>query len=471
MRAFSRIASVFREIREALRGKQHDYTEGSLPRAIWLLAVPMVLELSMESIFAICDIYFVGRLGTDAVAAVGVTEAMLTIVYALAIGLAMATTALVARRIGEKNVDGAVRVATAAIFVGVIGGLVIGIPGFLFAEDLLRLMDAPAGVVATGTDYTRIILGFNIVVMLIHLQNAVFRGAGDPSLAMKSLGLANLINIILDPILIFGLGPFPELGMTGAAIATTTGRGIGVLYQLHVLRSSNGRIVLRGPVVRLRLRLVGEILRLSLGSIGQLLIATSSWVVLVRLVAPFGGAALAGYTIAIRVVLFAFLPAWGLSNAVATLVGQNLGAQKPNRAERSVWLTGCYNMIFLGLVMILFIIAAPLIVGIFTEESESLRVGIDALRIISYGYPFYAWGMVMTQAFNGAGDTMTPTRINFFCFWCFQIPLAWGLSGPLGCGPAGVFWSVCLAEAVLAGVAVVLFRRGTWKMTQVAADT
>ncbi len=462
---------LLRDLFKALRTHDHDYTTGSLPRSIWLLAVPMVLELAMESVFAVCDIFFVSRLGDDAVAAVGVTEAMLTIVYALAIGLAMSGTALVARRIGEKNRDGAVRAAAAAITVGVLGGVLLGIPGFFFAEDLLRLMDAPESVVEAGASYARIILGFNVVVMLLHLQNGVFRGAGDANLAMRSLWLANGVNLVLDPCLIFGLGPFPELGMTGAALATTIGRGIGVLYQMGLLRSGRGRIALRGPAFEVRASLVLEILRLSVGSIGQLLIATTSWVVLMRITAPFGEAALAGYTIAIRIVVFAFLPAWGLANAAATLVGQNLGAERPRRAERAVWLTGLFNMVFMGLVMVIFLTLAPSLIGIFTSQPDTSKVGVSALRIISYGYIFYAWGMVLTQAFNGAGDTMTPTWINFFCFWTLQIPLAWTLARPLGAGPEGVFWSVCLAETVLAVVAFLIFRRGAWKETRLVADS
>ena len=460
----------FKEFLASLKGEEHDYTTGSLPRSIWLLAVPMVLELAMESVFAVCDIYFVSRMGGDAVAAVGLTEAMLTIVYALAIGLAMSATALVARRIGEKNTDGAVRAATAAIVVGIASGIALGIPGFFFAEDLLHLMDAPDSVIETGVGYARVILGFNIVVMLIHLQNGILRGDGDAGLAMRSLWLANGINIVLDPCLIFGLGPFPELGVTGAAIATTIGRGTGVLYQFGLLSRGVGRLKLVGKAMKVRLRLVLEILRLSVGTIGQLLIATTSWVVLMRIISPFGEAALAGYTVAIRIVIFAFLPAWGLSNAAATLVGQNLGAGNPERAEKSVWLTGIYNMAFLGIVSVIFLAFAPQLIGIFTDEAEVLDTGVAALRTLSYAYVFYAWGMVMVQAFNGAGDTMTPTWINFFCFWMFQIPLAWALARPLEMGPHGVFWSVCISETLLALVAILWFRRGGWRNKELAAD-
>jgi putative MATE family efflux protein len=458
-------------VRAALRGETHDYTQGSLPRAVWLLAIPMVLEMAMESTFALVDVYFVSRLGDAAVAAVGVTESMLTIVYAFGIGLAMATTALVARRIGEKNVDGAVRGAAAAVALGVGLGVVLGAIALLFAPELLRLMQAPEEVIATGTGYTRAVLGGNIVVLMLYLNNAIFRGAGDAALAMRTLMLSNGINIVLDPCLIFGWGPFPELGVTGAGVATLIGRGVGVGYQLWALRRGTGRIALRGPAARVELPIVKELVRLSLGGVGQLLIATASWVVLMRIVAPFGAAALSGYTIAIRIVIFALMPAWGLANAAATLVGQNLGARQPERAERSVWLTGRYNMIFMGTVTVLFLVFAPPLLTAFTSVPETHAVGVRALRTLAYGYIFYAWGMVLAQAFNGAGDTLTPTRLNFFCFWCLQIPLAYTLAHPAGLGPDGVFWSVCLSEAVLAVAALLVFRRGRWKEARIAGDT
>jgi putative MATE family efflux protein len=458
-------------VRASLRGEAHDYTSGSLTRAIWLLAIPMVLEMTMESTFAIVDVFFVSRLGDEAVAAVGVTESMLTIVYAFGIGLAMATTALVARRIGERNVDGAVRGATAAIALGVGIGLVLGLPCLAFAPELLRLMGTEPAVVETGAGYTRAVLGGNLVVLLLYLNNAIFRGAGDPALAMRVLAIANGINVVLDPCLIFGLGPFPELGVTGAGIATLVGRGAGVGYQLWMLRRGAGRIALRGPAARIERPIVAELVRLSLGGVAQLLIATASWVALMRIVAPFGKEALAGYTIAIRIVVFALMPAWGLGNAAATLVGQNLGAERPERAERSVWLTGLYNMAFMGAVTVVFLACAPALVRIFTEKPETHALGVSALRILAYGYVFYAWGMVIAQAFNGAGDTLTPTRLNFLCFWCFQIPLAWTLARPLELGPPGVFWAVCVSESVLAVSAMLLFRRGRWKEAKIAADT
>lgn len=454
----------------ALRGEAHDYTRGSLPRAIWLLAIPMVLEMAMESTFAIVDVFFVSRLGDEAVAAVGITESMLTIVYAFGIGLAMATTALVARRIGEKNVDGAVRAAKAAVALGIGIGVVLGIPCLVFAPELLALMEADPAVIATGTGYTRAVLGGNIVVLLLYLNNAIFRGAGDPALALRALVLANGINCVLDPCLIFGLGPFPELGVTGAGIATLIGRASGVAYQSWMLRRGVGRIALRGAAATIELPVVRELVRLSLGGVAQLLIATASWVLLMRIVTPFGKEAVAGYTIAIRIVIFALMPAWGLANSAATLVGQNLGAKQPERAERSVWLTGLYNMVFMLCVTALFLALAPALIAIFTDNPATHEIGVRALRTLAYGYVFYAWGMVIAQAFNGAGDTRTPTYLNFFCFWCLQVPLAWTLAHPFGLGSDGVFWAVCGAESVLAVAALLLFRRGRWKTVQLAPD-
>jgi len=462
--------SWWQTVLAALRGEAHDYTKGSLTRAIWLLAIPMVLEMAMESTFAIVDVFFVSRLGDDAVATVGVTESMLTIVYAFGIGLAMATTALVARRVGEKNVDGAVRGASAAVALGIGIGLVLGLPCLVLAPRLLGWMRVDASVIASGANYTRVVLGGSVVVVLLYLNNAIFRGAGDPALALRALMLANAINVVLDPCLIFGLGPFPALGVTGAGVATLIGRSVGVLYQTWMLRRGVGRIALRGRVARVELAIVRELARLSVGGVAQFLIATASWVALMRLVTDFGKEAAAGYTIAIRIVVFALMPAWGLSNSAATLVGQNLGANQPERAERAAWLTGFYNMAFMATVTVVFLVFAPALVGIFTTKPDTHALGVSALRTLAYGYVFYAWGMVMAQAFNGAGDTRTPTRLNFFCFWCLQIPLAWTLSHGLELGPAGVFWSVCAAESVLAVAAIVVFRRGRWKSVRIAPD-
>lgn len=454
-------------IRESLAGRPVDLTAVSLGRAITLLAVPMVLEMAMESVFAVCDILFVSRLGAESVATVGLTESMLTLLYALAIGLSMATTATVARRIGQKKPKKAAEVGAQAVYVGLALSVVIGIPGFFFAPELLSLMKASPETIEIGSGYTRIMLGMNIVIMLIFLNNAVFRGAGDATIAMRSLWIANGINIALDPCLIFGLGPFPEMGVTGAAVATTIGRGTGVLYQFWAMRRPGGHITIRSDSWKIYPSVMIQLIRLSLGGVGQFLVATASWVALMRIVAPYGSEALAGYTIAVRIVMFALLPSWGLSNAAATMVGQNLGAQRPDRAEKAVWLTGFYNMVFLGAVTILFVCFAPQIVAIFSKEDPVVSVAVSSLRIISYGYVFYAWGMVLVQSFNGAGDTLTPTWINLFCFWMLQIPLALFLAQGLDFGPVGVFWSVAGAESVLATVAFLLFRRGKWKLKQV----
>lgn len=459
--------SLLRHVRDALSGREHDYTRGRLGRSIVLLAVPMVLEMLMESVFAVCDVFFVGRLGSEAVATIGLTESLTTLIYAVAIGLSMSTTAMVARRTGERDPAGASLAATQAIAIGLLVAAAIGIPCAFLGPDLLRLMGATPETVAVGGRYTSLILGANVVILLLFLNNAVFRGAGDAVLAMRCLWIANGINLVLDPCLIFGLGPFPELGVTGAGVATVVGRGSGVLIQLWMLRRGTGRVALRGPAVRFDARVTLRLLRLSIGGIGQFLVQTASWVALMRFVAPFGANALAGYTIAVRILLFFLMPSWGLSNAAATLVGQNLGARLPERAERSVWLTGAANMAFLGAVTVCFLIAGDSLVAWFQDDAEVVAIGSEALRVISYGYVVYAWGMVMMQAFNGAGDTTTPTLANLVCFWAFQVPLAWTLAHGMGLGPAGVFWSVTAAETLLALTLIVLFRRGRWKTREV----
>jgi MATE family, multidrug efflux pump len=457
---------IWGAIRESLHGSEQDYTEGSLNRAVGLLAIPMVLEMAGESMFAVCDAFFVARLGANALAAVGLTESMLEIVYAVAVGLSMATTALVARRIGEKNQKGAATAAVQAIVIGVTTALALGVVGAVLAPQILGLMGASTETVATGLGYTRVMYAGMVTILLLFLNNAIYRGAGDAATAMRALWIANAINLVLDPCLMFGLGPFPELGLSGAAVATTIGRGTGVLYQLWGLRRGK-RIRVTGEDLSVDLGVIRSLLRLSTGGVGQMLIATASYVALVRILATFGSAVLAGYVVAIRVVIFIILPAWGLSNAAATLVGQNLGAGKPERAERAVWLTGLWNMAFMVLVTVVFVLFAGPIVHVFTSDPDVLPVGIQALTIISYGYVLYAWGMVMMQAFNGAGDTATPTKINFFCFWVFQIPLAYGISKTLGFGPSGVFWAIALAYSLSAVVGIVLFRRGTWKLEKV----
>jgi putative MATE family efflux protein len=457
-----RVAALWATLKESVAGGEHDFTVGSLPRAVVLLSVPMILEMAMESLFGILDALFVGRLGADAVAAVGVTEALLTVVFAVAIGLGMSTTAMVARRIGEKDEEGAARTAAQAVALGVVLSLPIALLGIFRGGDLLALMGTPASVVEAGRGYAAWVLGGNTAIFLLFLINAIFRGAGDAAIAMRSLWLANAVNIVLDPCLIFGLGPFPELGLTGAGIGTTVGRAVGVAYQLRAL-SGRGRVAVRRRHLRIEWDVMWRLIKVSLGGIGQFLIATASWLGLVTILTPFGSAPLAGYTIALRIIVVAILPSWGMSNAAATLVGQNLGAGKPDRAERSVWLTGVYNMVFLAAVAVVFIVFAEPLIGIFTPDASVRAVGATCLRVVSYGYVFYAWGMVMVQAFNGAGDTTTPTLVNLVCYWMLQIPLAWGLARGLEMGPLGVFLAITIAESVLAVVGILCFRRGTWK--------
>ena len=459
--------ALLRDLRDAVRGTEMDYTQGSLGRAILLLAVPMMLEMLMESVFAVVDVYFVSSLGASAVATVGLTESLLTLVYAVGIGLSMGATALVARRIGEKDVRGGADSAVQCVFVALAASLPFAVAGIFFAKDLLALMGADAWTLEHGYRYTVWMLGGNAVIMLIFILNAIFRGAGDAAIAMRVLWVANGLNLVLDPALIFGWGPLPALGIEGAAIATNIGRGIGVLVQLWVLFRGAKHIRVLRSQVRLRGDVMLRLVRTSLGGIGQFVIATSSWVFLVRIVAEFGSEAVAGYTIAVRVFVFTLLPSWGVSNAAATLVGQNLGAGQPERAARSVWITGWANMAFLLLVGIVYFVFNEGLIRIFTAEPRVVAAGAEALRIWALGYPLYAWAMVMPQAFNGAGDTMTPTRINFFCYWLFEIPLAYVLAFELEAGTTGVFWSVVLAETLAGLVGVVLFRRGRWAQTRV----
>jgi putative MATE family efflux protein len=457
----------FSTLREALRGSHGDFTEGPVGRAVILLAVPMVLEMALESVFAVVDVFWVSKLGAAAVATVGLTESILALIYALAIGLAMAATAMVARRIGERDRERAARTAVQAIALGILISVPLGIAGALFAPRLLGLMGAAPDVLASGSRFAAVMLGGNIVIVLLFLINAIFRGAGDAAVAMRVLWLANAINLILDPCLIFGLGPFPALGITGAAVATTTGRGIAVCVQLATLARGTGRLGHRRAHLRLDPKTMLALLRLSGSAMLQSLIGTASWIGLVRILSGFGSAALAGYTIAIRIVIFALLPSWGMSNAAATLVGQNLGAKKPDRAQRSVFLAGLYNMAFLGVVGLGFFLFPGSFVGLFTADAAIAPVAREGLRIIAAGFLFYAWGMVLVQSFNGAGDTWTPTVINFFVFWLWEIPLAYFLAVRLGLGPRGVFFAITVAFSTLAVAGGVLFRRGKWKEKKV----
>ncbi len=454
---------LWSSIREALRGSHQDYTTGNLNRAILLLAIPMVLEMVLESLFAVVDVLWVGRLGANAVATVGLTESLLALVFSIGIGLAMSTTAMVARRIGEKDPQDAAIAGAQAIFLGLLISLAIGIPSFIYAPQLLRLMGAPPEVIATGTGYARIALGGCGAIVMLFLNNAIFRGAGDAAIAMRLLWVSNILNLILDPCLIFGLGPFPRLGVTGAALATFTGRSLGVLYQFYRLMKGTERVRIPPSLLRLNPRVMWRLIRVSLTGILQFAIANTSWIAMVRIVSVFGAAALAGYTIAIRIVIFIILPSWGLSNAAATLVGQNLGAGHPERAEQAVWRTGLYNMLFLGLIGVVFIFTATPLVRLFTHDPAVVPLAASALRILSYGNIAYAYGMVMLQAFNGAGDTVTPTIVNFFGFWVLEIPLAWWLSLHQGLHSTGVFLSIVIAQAAVAATGMLLFRRGKWK--------
>lgn len=465
--AGARLAQGWAAVREALRGSRQDYTEGSLDRAIVLLAVPMVLEMAMESLFAIADVFWVSQLGADAVATVGLTESMLTMLYAVAVGLSIGATATVARRIGEHDPDRAALAAVQTIVLGVLFSAAIGAAGALNAKRLLGLMGATPSVIEQGWRFTAIMFGGNATILLLFLINAVFRGAGDAAIAMRVLWFANGINILLGPCFIFGLGPFPALGVTGAAVATNIGRGSGVVYQLYRLTRGPGRVVVRARHVRLDTATMRSVLRLSMTGIVQTLINTTSWVGLIRILSGFGSAALAGYTIGIRIIIFALLPSVGLSNAAATLVGQNLGAGKPDRAERAAWRAAYFNMWFLGAVGLTFVLFPGPIVRAFTGDPAVIPYGVACLRTISFGFVFYAYGMVLTAAFNGAGDTTTPTLINLFCFWLWEIPIAWLLARRLGWGPTGVFAAVMIAFSTLAVVSGVLFKRGRWKQRRV----
>ena len=459
--------SVLQLILNAIRGKEEDYTKGSINRAIVLLSIPMILEMVMESLFAVVDMFFVAKIGVDAVATVGYTESVITLVYSVAIGLSAAVTAMVARRIGEKDREAAAEAAGQSILICLSVGLSIGVAGFYFAPDILRLMGATEAIQQSGVHYTRILFSTNIVIIFLFVLNGVFRGAGNASLAMTSLWIANGCNMILDPLLIFGIGPFPELGVTGAAVATSIGRGIGVAFQLFILFGGVGILRIGWRHLRAHWSVIRKLLDVAASGFLQFFIASASWIFLMHIISYSGSNAVAGYVIAIRIIIFTILPSWGLSNAAATLVGQNLGAQQPERAEISVWRAAFYNMLFLLVIGIVFFLAAEPLIRIFTGEPEVVANGVLALRIICVGYVFFAYGMVISQAFNGAGDTRTPMFINLVCFWMVEIPLGYFLSVTLEWGLAGVCIAIASAETLLAILAVLIFRRGRWKSTKI----
>ncbi len=461
------LKSFFILLKEAIAGKEIDLTQASIKKAIFLLAVPMILEMSMESIFALVDIFYVSQVSTNAVATIGLTESVITLVYALAVGLSMAATAIVARRIGEKDPEGAKRVTVQVIFLGILVSSIVSVIGILFPKEILGLMGGEQSLIDEGYRYTQILIGGNFTIVLLFLINAVYRGAGNASMAMWTLILSNGINIVLDPIFIFGWGPIPEYGVAGAAIATTIGRGTAVLFQLYILfyGSTRIRLALKDFVVNIGVMI--NLIRVSLGGIGQFIIGTSSWIFLMRIISEFGSEVLAGYTIAIRVIMFTMMPAWGLSNAAATLVGQNLGANQPERAETSVWKTAKYNAFFMVAVSVIYLLFAKTIIGWFSVDPEVLKYGALSLQIVTVAYFLFAYGMTVTMAFNGAGDTKTPTIINFFCFWVFQLPFAYFTSLVLDWGPIGVFVAIALAESLIAVIAIVWFKKGKWKMIKV----
>ncbi|AXT52327.1 MATE family efflux transporter [Aquimarina sp. BL5] len=461
------LTKLFSYFKIAISGKEQQFTSGSIRRAVFMLAIPMILEMIMESIFALVDIYWVSGLGENAIATVGLTESVITLIYAVAIGLSMGVTAIVARRVGEEDIEGASQAAVQAIFLGTVVAVIISVIGIVFPKEILALMGGEPDLISDGYGYTQVLLGGNITIMLLFLINAVFRGAGDASVAMKVLIFSNLLNIILDPLFIFGFGPIPGFGVQGAAIATTIGRGSAVLLQLVILFFGWSKIKVTLKDIVLRSKVMINLIKVSLGGIGQFIIGTSSWVFLMRIMAEFGSEVLAGYTIAIRVLMFTLMPSWGMSNAAATLVGQNLGAGKPERAEQSVWKTGKYNAYFMIVVSVFYLIFAEVIIRIFSVEPEVVKYGALSLRVIAAGYVFYAYGMVVIQSFNGAGDTKTPTIINFFCFWVFQLPFAYLAAIVLDWGAMGVFLAITFAEILIAVVGIIWFKKGNWKSVKV----
>jgi putative MATE family efflux protein len=468
MSVFTKIVSVLSLFKQAVKGEQQSFTEGSINRAIFMLSIPMILEMAMESLLAVVDIFFISRLNdNDAVTAVGLTESIIAIVYSIAMGLGMAATAMVARRIGEKDGPGAAVAAVNTMYIGVVVSVIIGALGVLFHKDILRVMGASENIIRVGSGYTLWMLGGNLTIVSLFLVNAIFRGAGNAAIAMHSLWIANILNMILDPVLIFGLGPIPAMGVEGAAVATNIGRAAGVAYQLYFLAGEKGIIKIHKDNIHYEKEIVIRLLKVSAGNIGQFLISTASWLFLARIIVNFGSAAFAGYQFAIRIIIFTILPSWGMANAAATLVGQNLGAQQPERAEKSVWTAGFLNMIFLGFISIAFYFLSEAIMGIFSEDADVILFGTQCLRIVAFGYVFYGYGMVIIQAINGAGDTTTPTILNLFGYWCFQIPLAYMMSTKWGFGASGAFWAIAIAESAMAVAAIIIFRQGKWKLVKI----
>jgi putative MATE family efflux protein len=462
-----KLAPVWNLFRLSLAGDESNILSGNIDRAIFLLAIPMTLEMMMESLFAIVDIFFVSKIGVNAIAVVGLTESILTITYSLGWGLAMGTTAMIARRVGEQDNERASIAAVQSIYLAFIISIPIMFAGIFFSEDLLKLMGASEMLIDECSGYTKIALGSNLIVILLFLINGIFRGAGDATLAMRTLVIANSLNIVLDPLFIFGVGPFPELGVQGAAVATAIGRTSGIVYQLYHLNKGKGLIKIHKNNWQFKSEIIFRLVKLSSGVTAQFIISSASWIFLMRIMSTFGSMALAGYTVAIRIVIFTLLPAWGFSNAAATMVGQNLGANQPERAEKSVWRTGYFNMLFMGSVMIIFFAFGNNIASFFSEEKEVVGNAAECLRIFAMGYLFYAFGMVLVQSFNGAGDTRTPTIMNLFVFWMFQIPLAYTLAIVLNFGSAGVYYSIVIAEAIFSVVGYFLFKRGVWKTVKV----
>jgi putative MATE family efflux protein len=468
MSILSKVKSYSLLFKEAVLGSEQNFTEGSINRAIFLLSIPMILEMAMESLLAVVDIFFVSMLNdNDAVTAVGLTESVMALVYSIAMGFGMAATAMVSRRVGEKNEPGAAVAAVNVMYIGLVISLLITVVGIFFYKDILLLMGASDAIIKVGSGYTQWMLIGNITIVALFLVNAIFRGAGNAAIAMHSLWIANILNMILDPIFIFGWGPIPAMGVEGAAVATNIGRGAGVLYQVYYLIGDKGVVKIHKDNIRVDWTVIISLLKVAAGSIGQFLISTLSWLFLARIIITFGSSVYAGYQIAIRVIIFTILPSWGMANAAATLVGQNLGAGKPERAEQSVWMAGKLNMIFLGLISLFFFLVSIPIMKIFTQDAEVIKYGAQCLQIVAFGYVFYGYGMVIVQSFNGAGDSRTPTIINLFMYWFFQVPLAYLLAMKLDFGASGAFWAIAIAESMLAVVSILIFRRGKWKEVKI----